>query len=152
MPPLKSGLAAPSRAKKYVGGLKLLATQYESQNSSKFFLRGRHFEPADDVLGLVVREKWRQRDPNCLWWTCMTQKIGAKSVVRSWLSRRFKVALKEVFEQAGYDRDGRALKDGSQNLRGCLKMFPTRASITANFEDIKTELKEVLNLVERYSK
>ncbi|OJJ43092.1 hypothetical protein ASPZODRAFT_136636 [Penicilliopsis zonata CBS 506.65] len=62
-----------------------------------------------------LQHLYDNRDPNTLWWRLATRPIlDRKRVVRSWCSRRIRIAFIRALKNQGYDRDGRKIADFPQ--------------------------------------
>lgn len=58
---------------------------------------------------LRMRSYYTRTDP--LWWNCIvTNKVGGKKAVRSWLNNRARVAITGALQKKGYAKDGSRLK------------------------------------------
>ncbi|KAF2083411.1 hypothetical protein K490DRAFT_2905, partial [Saccharata proteae CBS 121410] len=83
-----------------------------------YFSREYRLNPAADIISqdpchpkhIAVTRALQNRDRNSLWWAAGTpMAVSTTSTVRSWCSRRLRIAMREALAAKGYDSNGRSL-------------------------------------------
>lgn len=103
------------------------------------------------VLHLATRRRLALRDMETLWWNVTSNTLSEKKVVRSWCSRRLRVAFAEALEVKGFDREGRAWarQNGSTVacLRGSLELLGTEDIVTAKFTEVQEQAGSIVDAI-----
>ncbi|KAI9695397.1 MAG: hypothetical protein M1820_008652 [Bogoriella megaspora] len=141
------------------------------------------FGPAQEVLGTLhsprywaVRQRQEERGKRSeaidqatrgggggLWWTVNKHsKQNVKPVVRSWISRRIKIAFKEALREAGFDAEGIRISSQASatdenivsgkeksdfkegNLTGTLCFVPGQEARTAPYAHVMEDVRSIL--------
>lgn len=136
-----------------VPGLNLFSVTYDSRQQPAFASQTILDNPGH-VLHEATLAKLAKRDPESLWWNASSNKINAKKVVRTWCSRRLRIAFTKALEAKGYDREGRpqglsseALRTGKIGLRGSLQLLGSEKLTTAKFSEVEEQTEAVLNSI-----
>jgi hypothetical protein len=107
---------------------------------------------------LLAHRRWNQRTEP-LWWNCLTSitEGGKKSVVRGWLNRRTRVAIKNALGRRGYAKDGSRLPDSpadseKTDLIGSLHLFTTSKMLRAKWDEVSKQADLVVEGIEQKQK
>lgn len=102
----------------------------------------------------ITKRIWEARtDP--LWWNCLTSKqVSFKSVVRSWLTNRARVAFRNALKRKGYDTngyriDGKGDEDPKPNLVGSVHFLTRPELIRAKWPEVEEQADLIVAEVER---
>ncbi|OAF60832.1 hypothetical protein VC83_02281 [Pseudogymnoascus destructans] len=155
MPPPIPKLKFPpaGMSKKTIPGIDILQVMWSSEhvvpiNSKIQLTNPRH--PRHEVM----KRKWESRtDP--LWWNCLSSKqISMKSVVRSWVNIRARLAIVNALKRKGYDTNGYRI-DGNgdeapkPNLVGSLHLSTRPELLRAKWPDVEDQADKIIAEVER---
>lgn len=102
----------------------------------------------------ITKRKWEARtDP--LWWNCLTSKqVSARSVVRSWVNIRARLAIVNALKRKGYDTNGYRI-DGNcdeapkPNLVGSLHFITRPEILRAKWPEMEEQADKIIAEVER---
>ena len=76
--------------------------------------------------------------------------MDAKKVVRIKARRKVSIALRETLKASGWDEDGKAsIGSARRSLRGSLELYPFQPAVLASQDDLKRDMKILLNYIER---
>lgn len=80
-----------------------------------------------------------------LWWNVSSNTVVAKKVVRSWLSRRLRVAMRNALKSKGLDEHGRATQAGATPIAGTLQLHALGPLVMAKMVDVQREAERVVD-------
>lgn len=155
MPPPISKLKFPptGMSKKNIPGIDILQIMWSPE----------HIVPINSKIQLitpghprheVMKRKWESRtDP--LWWNCLSSKqVSVRSVVRSWVSIRARLAIVNALKRKGYDTNGYRI-DGNgdeapkPNLVGSLHLSTRPELLRAKWPDVEDQADKIIAEIER---
>ncbi|KAL2830243.1 hypothetical protein BDW59DRAFT_22589 [Aspergillus cavernicola] len=107
-----------------------------------------------------VKYLCKTRDPNTLWWRISSKDLlDRKKVVRSWCTRRARMAFRQELQARGFDAEGRKLESENQgsatidglygNLTGSVNIVVTPACIQEKYSAVREEMKTLMDSLVR---
>ena len=90
--------------------------------------------------------------PKTLWWNANSNAVVAKKVVRSWMSRRLRDAMRAALKTHGLDHLGRAVGPEARPISGTLQLHALGHLATAKFVDVQKEAELLVEHVKRQNK
>ena len=102
-----------------------------------------------------IAHMYATRDTNTLWWrVAISQLQMFKRVVRSWCSRRARIAFQEALKHQGYDKLGRPLPSAASNrlegLTGSIELVVRPTIRDQSFQTVQRDADHLLESLLQY--
>lgn len=99
-----------------------------------------------------IAHLYGHRDPNTLWWRVSHAQLSSlKRVVRSWCTRRARIAFKQALKQQGFDRLGIPIGGSEcahkERLTGTLEIVIRPPCVRESFEAIQQDSHHLLESI-----
>jgi hypothetical protein len=92
-------------------------------------------------------KRWQTRQEP-LWWNVTARRdFEHKRSVRSWVSRRVRVAFVESLRKRGYAQDGSRINGAGEPLVGTAQFFPERPILNTKFKDLVLQTDSVVTAI-----
>jgi hypothetical protein len=108
-----------------------------------------------------IQHLYANRDPNTLWWRVNPQPLQSfKRVVRSWATRRVRLAFRQALAAQGFDVEGRrlvsetsgsaAMRSPKDGLQGSLEIAVLPQSVKVGYDTVRKEMDYLLRTLLRH--
>lgn len=108
-----------------------------------------------------IQHLYANRDPNTLWWRVNPQPLQSfKRVVRSWGTRRARLAFRQALAAQGFDAEGRrlvsetsgpvAMRPPNYGLKGSLEIAVLPQSLKVGYDAVRKEMDYLVRTLLRH--
>ncbi|GIK06227.1 hypothetical protein Aspvir_001871 [Aspergillus viridinutans] len=108
-----------------------------------------------------IQHLYANRDPSTLWWRVNPQPLQSfKRVVRSWATRRVRLAFRQALAAQGFDVEGRrlvsetsgpgAMRSPKEGLQGSLEIAVLPQSVKVGYDTVRKEMDYLLRTLLRH--
>ncbi|GIJ90187.1 hypothetical protein Asppvi_009140 [Aspergillus pseudoviridinutans] len=107
-----------------------------------------------------IQHLYANRDPSTLWWRVNPQPLQSfKRVVRSWATRRVRLAFRQALAAQGFDVEGRRLVSetpgsaamrSNDGLQGSLEIAVLPQSVKVGYDSVRKEMDYLLRTLLRH--
>jgi hypothetical protein len=128
------------------------------KGTSQFYMR---YNPKTVLPPVASRYILSETHPSTLWWRVNPQPLQLfKRVVRSWATRRVRLAFRQALAAQGFDVEGRrlvseasgsaAMRSPKESLQGSLEIAVLPQSVKMGYDTVRMEMDYLLRTLLRH--